>query len=273
MRGPRALMVSCGGVAIPGRERSTGKSAVSMWLMGRGGSTFGLWLASPAEGCPGRTMMTRYIARATVPYRSKVQIRMPARVGALRPDRQRITSAHFIPASRPRSSPSPACASGRAPGSGHKPSHPSSRCRCPHTANALPPSPFLQISPEHTSQPGGFRCRRVCFGEDGMKQQSDIRAHRQHSTVPVERTALPRQATLRAHRHRSRTGIDRNTLNQFALRPRPAPGESAPRPAEPAHAFSNPTAEAQRPSAATLRSTTLNSTPESTLSAHAAREP
>ena len=66
-------------------------------------------------------------------------------------------------------------------------------------------------------------CRRVCFGEDGMKQQSDIRAHRQHSTVPVERTTLPRQATLRAHRHRSRTGIDRNTLNQFALRPRPAP--------------------------------------------------
>ena len=56
-----------------------------------------------------------------------------------------------------------------------------------------------------------------------MKQQSDIRAHRQHSTVPVERTALPRQATLRAHRHRSRTGIDRNTLNQFSLRPRPAP--------------------------------------------------
>jgi hypothetical protein len=103
----------------------------------------------------------------------------------------------------------------------------------------------------HIATPG-FRCRRVCFGDDGMKQQSDIRAHRQHSTVPVERTALPRQATLRAHRHRSRTGIDRNTLNQFVLRPRPAPGESAPRPAEPAHAFSNPTAEAQRPSAATL---------------------
>ena len=25
-----------------------------MWLTGRGGSTFGLWLAGPAEGCPGR---------------------------------------------------------------------------------------------------------------------------------------------------------------------------------------------------------------------------
>ena len=85
-----------------------------------------------------------------------------------------------------------------------------------------------------------------------MKQQSDIRAHRQHSTVPVEKSALPRQATLRAHRHRSRNGIGRNTLNQSAL-PRSSPGASAtPRPAEPPHAFSNPTAEAKRPSAATL---------------------
>jgi hypothetical protein len=57
MRGPRPLMVSCGGVAIPGRQRSTGKSAVSMWLTGRCGSRFGLWLAGPAEGCPGRTTM------------------------------------------------------------------------------------------------------------------------------------------------------------------------------------------------------------------------
>ena len=31
-----------------------------MWLKGQCGSTFGLWLASPAEGCPGRTTMTRY---------------------------------------------------------------------------------------------------------------------------------------------------------------------------------------------------------------------
>src|SRR5262245_26407231 len=30
MRGDRSLMVSCGGVAIPGRQGSTGKSAVSM---------------------------------------------------------------------------------------------------------------------------------------------------------------------------------------------------------------------------------------------------
>jgi hypothetical protein len=31
-----------------------------MWLTGQCGSTFGLWLAGPAEGCQGRTTMTRY---------------------------------------------------------------------------------------------------------------------------------------------------------------------------------------------------------------------
>jgi len=30
-----------------------------MWLTVQGGFTFSLWLASPAEGCPGRTTMTR----------------------------------------------------------------------------------------------------------------------------------------------------------------------------------------------------------------------
>ena len=37
-------------LAVSGRR---GKSAVSMWLTGRCGSTVGLWLASPAEGCRG----------------------------------------------------------------------------------------------------------------------------------------------------------------------------------------------------------------------------
>ena len=44
----------------PGRQWSRWKSEVLMWLKGHGGSTFTLWLASPAEGCPGRTTMTRY---------------------------------------------------------------------------------------------------------------------------------------------------------------------------------------------------------------------
>jgi len=38
-------------LAVSGRR---GKSAVSMWLTGQCGSTVGLWLASPAQGCPGR---------------------------------------------------------------------------------------------------------------------------------------------------------------------------------------------------------------------------
>ena len=44
----------------PGRQWSRWKSAVSMWLTGHGGSTFTLWLASPAVRCPGRTTMTRH---------------------------------------------------------------------------------------------------------------------------------------------------------------------------------------------------------------------
>jgi len=78
------------------------------------------------------------------------------------------------------------------------------------------------------------------------------RHHRHH----VGQAALHRDIPQHAHPTVSELApalqIDRNTLNQFALRPRPARGESAWRPAEPAHAFSNPTAEAQRPSAATL---------------------
>ena len=40
--------------AIPWPSAVDGENAaVSMWLTGPCGSTFGLWLASPAEGCPG----------------------------------------------------------------------------------------------------------------------------------------------------------------------------------------------------------------------------
>ena len=86
-----------------------------------------------------------------------------------------------------------------------------------------------------------------------MKQQSDIRAQWQHSTVPVPKlNALPREATLRAHGHRSRTGIGRNTLNQSALSPAQPRESTVQHPTGPAPAFSNPTAEAQRPPAATL---------------------
>jgi hypothetical protein len=54
-------MVSCGGAAaIPGRQQSMGKSAVSMWLTGQCGATFGRWLASPAQGLSGATTRTRY---------------------------------------------------------------------------------------------------------------------------------------------------------------------------------------------------------------------
>ena len=31
------------------------------------------------------------------------------------------------------------------------------------------------------------RCGGVCFGEGGVKQESDTRARRQHSTVPVDK--------------------------------------------------------------------------------------
>ena len=74
-----------------------------------------------------------------------------------------------------------------------------------------------------------------------MKQQSDIRAQWQHSTLPVEKlTALPRQATLRAHGHRSRTGIGRNTLNQSALTPGAARRIHCPAPNPTGAAFSKP---------------------------------
>ena len=53
----------------PGRQWSRWKSAVSMWLKGHGGSTFTLWLASPAEGCPGRTTMTRYWSPLSAAHR------------------------------------------------------------------------------------------------------------------------------------------------------------------------------------------------------------
>ena len=53
----------------PGRQWSRWKSAVSMWLKGHGGSTFGLCLASPAAGCPGRTTMTRYWSPLSAAHR------------------------------------------------------------------------------------------------------------------------------------------------------------------------------------------------------------
>ena len=53
----------------PGRQWSRWKSAVSMWLKGHGGSTFTLCLASPAEGCPGRTTMTRYWSPLSAAHR------------------------------------------------------------------------------------------------------------------------------------------------------------------------------------------------------------
>ena len=40
-----------------------------MWLKGHGGSTFTLCLASPAEGCPGRTTMTRYWSPLSAAHR------------------------------------------------------------------------------------------------------------------------------------------------------------------------------------------------------------
>ena len=64
-------MVSCGGVATPGLAVSGrgGNQKVSMWLKGHGGSTFTLCLASPAEGCPGRTTMTRYWSPSSAAHR------------------------------------------------------------------------------------------------------------------------------------------------------------------------------------------------------------
>jgi len=52
----------------------------------------------------------------------------------------------------------------------------------------------------------------VCSGESGMKQNSDTRARRQHSTVPVDKGALRAQAKLRAHGQHSATEVNRNTL-------------------------------------------------------------
>jgi hypothetical protein len=45
-----------------------------------------------------------------------------------------------------------------------------------------------------------------------MKQNSDTRAQRQHSTVSVDKGLPNRQANLRAHRQHSATGVNRNTF-------------------------------------------------------------
>jgi hypothetical protein len=54
MRGPGPLMVWCGAPPYLAVSGPRGKSAVWLWLTGRCGATFGLWLAGPAEGCLGR---------------------------------------------------------------------------------------------------------------------------------------------------------------------------------------------------------------------------
>jgi hypothetical protein len=189
-----------------------------------------------------------------MPPRSREARSLPAGLLLARNPRMEREPLRLGPrASHPTSSPPPPRGPGHGPGCGHTPWRPFSKCRSPHTAGELPPSPFLpdQLNAIRSALSSVVG---VCVsGKAGMKQQSDIRAQWQHSTVPVEKlNALPRQATLRAHGHRSRTGIGRNTLNQSALTPGAARRITAPHPTGPAPAFSNPTAEAQRPPAATL---------------------
>src|SRR5271166_7093314 len=104
---------------------------------------------------------------------------------------------------RPTSSLSTTRVYGRGPESAHRPSRLSSSSRFPRTAGAPHPSnspPFNRID------------KGACFGESGMEQNSDTRARRQHSTVPVDKGALRAQAKLRAHGQHSATEVNRNTL-------------------------------------------------------------
>src|SRR5262249_52470730 len=91
-------------------------------------------------------------------------------------------------------------------------------------------------------------CAGACSGEGGVKQESDTRARRQHSTVPVDRRwCPPPQAKSRAHRQHSCTGVDRNT-SPASTRPIGRHNKHQP-PTRPAHGskFSSPTAERSAP--------------------------
>src|SRR5262245_9664350 len=60
MRGPRPLMVSCGGVARPGRQRSTGEISGFDVVDGSVRINVGSMAGEPGRGPSGATTMTRY---------------------------------------------------------------------------------------------------------------------------------------------------------------------------------------------------------------------